>query len=208
MAALSPSESNSEIVTLFGFLIDLSKALCGLLQKQCCYISCQFLRRCSEFCPNAPGPVNVGVGHHLGLGRPNSRRVKCDGLAGTAPRRFVYKYESQHLAGQPRLETSKHGRNSTRASYRLRNEGKRQELEARFERIGPAEFTIEIVGSPAVEGPAAMEEMWRDYGGKCSDKAVEVIVDGTEDAAYIANHLQAGIGENCRQMPTTTTQAR
>jgi hypothetical protein len=79
-------------------------------------------------------------------------------------------------------------------TYRLWNEGKRQELDALFERMGPAGFTIQYVGSPVVDGPAAMEEMWRQYGGKCSTEALEVIVNGTEGAAYVANHLRTETG--------------
>ncbi|WP_404476495.1 nuclear transport factor 2 family protein [Novosphingobium sp. BL-52-GroH] len=81
-----------------------------------------------------------------------------------------------------------------RDTYRLWNEGKREELDALFARMGPAGFSIEYVGSPAVDGPAAMEAMWREYGGKCSTEAVEVIANGTEGAAYVANHLQTEQG--------------
>lgn len=81
-----------------------------------------------------------------------------------------------------------------RDNYRLWNEGDRDALDALFRRMGPAGFSIEYVGSPPVDGPVAMEEMWRQYGGKCSTEPVEVIVNGSEGAAYVANHLQTEQG--------------
>jgi limonene-1,2-epoxide hydrolase len=81
-----------------------------------------------------------------------------------------------------------------RDTYRLWNEGRQDDLDTLFRTMGPQGFTIEYVGSPAVDGPAAMDAMWREYGGKCTTEAVEVIVNGAEGAAYVANHLQTGEG--------------
>ena len=47
-----------------------------------------------------------------------------------------------------------------RDNYRLWNEGKREELDALFRSLGPQGFTIEYVGSSAVDGPTAMAAMW------------------------------------------------
>lgn len=81
-----------------------------------------------------------------------------------------------------------------RDNYRLWNEGKRDELDRLFRTLGPNGFTIEYVGSPRQEGGKAMEEMWAQYGGKCTTEALEVIVNGNEGAAYVANHLQTESG--------------
>jgi len=81
-----------------------------------------------------------------------------------------------------------------RDNYRLWNEGKRDELDRLFRTLGPDGFTIQYVGSPAQEGGRAMEEMWAQYGGKCSTEPLEVIVNGDEGAAYVANHLQTENG--------------
>ena len=81
-----------------------------------------------------------------------------------------------------------------RDTYRLWNEGSYEELNTLFRTMGPNGFSIEYVGSPAVDGPAAIEAMWLQYGGKCTTEAVEVIVNGSEGAAYVANHLQTEEG--------------
>ncbi|WP_416465666.1 hypothetical protein [Sphingomonas sp. VDB2] len=81
-----------------------------------------------------------------------------------------------------------------RDNYRLWNEGKRDELDRLFRALGPEGFTIEYVGSPAVDGDAAMADMWAEYGGKCTTEPLEVIVNGTEGAAYVANRLQTKDG--------------
>lgn len=81
-----------------------------------------------------------------------------------------------------------------RDNYRLWNEGKRAELDALFQAMGPKGFTIQYVGSPAVEGGKAMADMWGEYGGKCTTEALEVIVNGMEGAAYVANHMQTPDG--------------
>lgn len=81
-----------------------------------------------------------------------------------------------------------------RDNYRLWNEGKRDELDRLFRAMGPEGFTIEYVGSPAVEGGKAMEDMWAQYGGKCTTEPLEVIANGSEGAAYVANHLQTENG--------------
>lgn len=81
-----------------------------------------------------------------------------------------------------------------RDNYRLWNEGKRDELDRLFRTLGPNGFTIQYVGSPPQEGSQAMAEMWAQYGGKCSTEPLEVIVNGDEGAAYVANHLQTENG--------------
>ena len=81
-----------------------------------------------------------------------------------------------------------------RDNYRLWNEGKRDELDRLFRALGPEGFTIEYVGSPAVDGSTAMAEMWEEYGGKCTTEPLEVIVNGQEGAAYVANRLQTKDG--------------
>ncbi|MFS0851419.1 hypothetical protein AB3M93_18430 [Novosphingobium panipatense] len=81
-----------------------------------------------------------------------------------------------------------------RDNYRLWNEGRREELDLLFRRMGPAGFTIEYVGSAPVEGGAAMEAMWDQYGGKCTTEPLEVIVNGAEGAAFVANRLQTDDG--------------
>lgn len=81
-----------------------------------------------------------------------------------------------------------------RDNYRLWNEGKRAELDALFRRLGPMGFTIQYVGSPAIEGGKAMDDMWAQYGGKATTEPLEVIVNGAEGAAYVANHLQTPEG--------------
>lgn len=81
-----------------------------------------------------------------------------------------------------------------RDNYRLWSEGKREELDRLFRALGPKGFSIEYVGSPPVEGAQAMAEMWDEYGGKCTTEALEVIVNGNEGAAYVANHLQTDDG--------------
>ncbi len=81
-----------------------------------------------------------------------------------------------------------------RDNYRLWNEGKRGELDQLFRSLGPIGFTIEYVGAPAIDGGKAMEEMWAEYGGKCTTEPLEVIVNGSEGAAYVANHLKTQDG--------------
>ncbi|MDH2133349.1 hypothetical protein N5J77_19645 [Sphingobium yanoikuyae] len=81
-----------------------------------------------------------------------------------------------------------------RDNYRLWNEGKRDELDRLFRALGPEGFTIEYVGSPAVDGDAAMAGMWAEYGGKCMTEPLEVIVNGSEGAAYVVNRLQTKDG--------------
>jgi hypothetical protein len=46
----------------------------------------------------------------------------------------------------------------------------------------------------AVSHSPAVEEMWAQYGGKCTTEAREVIVNRNEDAAYVANYLQTNGG--------------
>ncbi|MPS67259.1 MAG: hypothetical protein E2586_02015 [Novosphingobium sp.] len=79
-------------------------------------------------------------------------------------------------------------------NYRLWNEGKREELDALFRSLAPHGFTIEYVGSSAVDGPTAMAAIWKEYGGKCTTELLDVIVNGTEGAAYVSNHLQTDSG--------------
>ena len=81
-----------------------------------------------------------------------------------------------------------------RDTYSLWNEGKRDALDRLFGSLGPNGFTIEYVGSPPQEGGRAMEEMWAQFGGKCTTEAREVIVNGNEGAAYVLNHLQTDSG--------------
>lgn len=81
-----------------------------------------------------------------------------------------------------------------RDNYRLWNEGKRDELDRLFRALGPKGFTIEYVGSPAADGSTAMAEMWAEFGGKCTTEPLEVIVNGSEGAAYVANRLQTTEG--------------
>jgi len=76
----------------------------------------------------------------------------------------------------------------------LWNEGKRTELDQLFRSLGPNGFTIEYVGAEPVDGVKAMEDMWAEYGGKCTTEALEVIFNGSEGAAYIANHMQSPDG--------------
>ncbi|WP_246344384.1 hypothetical protein [Sphingobium fontiphilum] len=58
-----------------------------------------------------------------------------------------------------------------RDNYRLWNEGKREELDRLFRTLGSDGFTIEYVGSPALDGAAAMAEMWAEYEGRHRDAA-------------------------------------
>lgn len=58
-----------------------------------------------------------------------------------------------------------------RDNYRLWNEGKREELDRLFRTLGPDGFTIEYVGSPALDGAAAMAEMWAESEGRHRDAA-------------------------------------
>lgn len=81
-----------------------------------------------------------------------------------------------------------------RDNYRLWNEGKRDELDQLFAAMGPSGFTIEYVGQTPMDGPQAMTKMWAQYGGKCTTEPVEVIVNGNEGAAYVANHMQTPDG--------------
>ena len=81
-----------------------------------------------------------------------------------------------------------------RDTYQLWNDGKREALDRLFAAMGPAGFSIEYVGSTPMDGPQAMTEMWTQYGGKCTTEAVEVIVNGDEGAAYVANHMQTPDG--------------
>tara|TARA_R110000787_G_scaffold79023_9_gene172788 strand:- start:5819 stop:6190 length:372 start_codon:yes stop_codon:yes gene_type:complete len=81
-----------------------------------------------------------------------------------------------------------------RDNYRLWNEGKREELDRLFAAMGPDGFTIEYVGAPSIDGPTAMADMWTKYGGQCITEPVEVIVNGSEGAAYVANRLQTPDG--------------
>lgn len=81
-----------------------------------------------------------------------------------------------------------------RDTYRLWNEGRRDALDSLFRSLGPDGFSIEYVGSAPVEGGRAMDEMWAEYGGRCTTEALEVIANGHEGAAYVANHLQTADG--------------
>jgi hypothetical protein len=81
-----------------------------------------------------------------------------------------------------------------RDNYRLWNEGERDALDRLFAAMGPNGFTIEYVGAPVMDGPVAMAEMWTQYGGQCITEPVEVIVNGSEGAAYVLNRLQTPDG--------------
>ena len=90
-----------------------------------------------------------------------------------------------------------------RAQYRLWNEGKREELDALFESWAPAGFTIEYIGAPPIEGRQAMNEMWATYGGHFQTEPIEVIVNGNEGAAYVAN--RANTEQGSVTMPSLET---
>jgi len=79
-------------------------------------------------------------------------------------------------------------------NYRLWNEGNIDGLMSLFDKMGPAGFAIEYVGSDPVEGKEAMADMWDQYGGQCPAKPQEVIVNGNEGAAYVLNHLNTDDG--------------
>lgn len=81
-----------------------------------------------------------------------------------------------------------------RAQYRLWSEGKYPEMLAEFRRIAPNGLTIEYVGSEPVDGWAALDDMWREYGNTCPTELVTVLVNGNEAATYVYNHMQTDSG--------------
>lgn len=81
-----------------------------------------------------------------------------------------------------------------RAQYRLWSEGKYPEMLAEFRQIAPNGLTIEYVGSDPVDGWAALDDMWQQYGNTCPTELVTLLVNGHEAAAYVHNHMQTDDG--------------
>lgn len=60
---------------------------------------------------------------------------------------------------------------------------------AAFSDLGPGGFTVEYIGQPPIEGTAAVQDMWKSYGGTCTTDVATLIVNGSEAAALIHNNL-------------------
>ena len=78
--------------------------------------------------------------------------------------------------------------------YRCWNDGDRDGVQSAFAALGPKGYTIEYVGSPPLNGPAAVQDMWANYAGTCTTDIVQLIVNGDEAAALIHNNLKAADG--------------
>lgn len=81
-----------------------------------------------------------------------------------------------------------------RAQYELWSQEKFGELLEEFRKIAPNGLTIEYVGQPPRDGWQELQDMWQQFGGKCPTELVEVLVNGSEAAAYIHNHMQTDDG--------------
>jgi len=83
-----------------------------------------------------------------------------------------------------------------RAQYSLWSDGRYQEMLAEFRQVAPNGLTIEYVGSEPLDGWQALDDMWQEYGNKCSTELVAVLVNGNEAATYVYNHAQTDDGIN------------
>jgi limonene-1,2-epoxide hydrolase len=85
--------------------------------------------------------------------------------------------------------------------YRLWSEDKVEEMLALFQQIAPGGYTIQYVGQPVQEGEPAMAEMIHQYRGKVRTDLLQLIVNGNEAAAHVANRFV----ENGASMPSIET---
>jgi len=81
-----------------------------------------------------------------------------------------------------------------RAIYTRWNEKDPEGVMAAFTALGPKGFTVEYVGQPPLDGAAAVEDMWANYGGACSTDVIELLVNGHEAAALISNRIHHADG--------------
>jgi hypothetical protein len=72
----------------------------------------------------------------------------------------------------------------------LWNQGKEAELEALYRGMAPKSLTFEFVGSPVIDGWEALKGMWRDYGESIEMELVDVLINGSEVACYVKNHVR------------------
>lgn len=73
--------------------------------------------------------------------------------------------------------------------YDAWNRNERAPLMAMFDAIAPNGYTIEYVGGAVQEGHAALDEIWRLYGGNGKTELVSTLVNGTEAATMVRNHF-------------------
>lgn len=81
-----------------------------------------------------------------------------------------------------------------RAIYTCWNAADKDGMMAAFATLGPNGCTIENVGSAPVDGKTALDEMWINFIGSCTTDLVEVIVNGTEAAAFVHNNFKKDHG--------------
>ena len=81
--------------------------------------------------------------------------------------------------------------NTIRAIYSRWNDNDLEGVIAAFKELGPKGFTIEYVGNSPLDGEQAVRDMWKDFGGTCTTDIVELLINGDEGAAHVANNLQA-----------------
>lgn len=80
-----------------------------------------------------------------------------------------------------------------RSIYSHWNDGNLDDVLGAFTALGPKGFTIEYAGEQPLDGKAAVQDMWDNYGSICKTEVIELIVNGDEAAALIHNNVQ---GEN------------
>lgn len=78
--------------------------------------------------------------------------------------------------------------------YQLWSENRIDELMNLFRAIAPNGFTIQYVGTPAIEGEKAMAEMIANYAGKVRAKLVRMLINGNE-AATVVDNIRNDSGE-------------
>jgi len=81
-----------------------------------------------------------------------------------------------------------------RSIYSCWNDGDRDGVLAAFDALGPKGYTIEYVGNAPLDGKAAVQDMWDNYGGTCTTDITQLIVNGDEAAALIQNNVHSDEG--------------
>lgn len=83
---------------------------------------------------------------------------------------------------------------SIESIYSCWNNGDLEGVQSAFAELGPKGYSIEYVGNPPLDGPAAVQDMWDNYAGTCTTDIVQLIVNGDEAAALIHNNLKTADG--------------
>lgn len=79
--------------------------------------------------------------------------------------------------------------NLIRSIYSRWNAGDAEGVKQAFRTLGPEGYTVEYVGSPPVDGETAVEQMLDEFASSCTVEIVQLLVNGSEAAACILNHV-------------------